>query len=92
MTFAQERRGVRSRPESPGFPGEIEQHEGGRRASSEVPLSAGWITEDLLRETRQVFTNAYGRVVTAEEAVEILMNIRRLACALIKAKTGGEEG
>jgi len=42
------------------------------------PLSARWITDDLVRETQRVWSKAYGRPITAEEAVEILMNVRRL--------------
>jgi len=77
-------------PESTGFLAPVEQHEGGRKAASQVPLSAAWITDDLVEETRRVWSKAYGRVVTEEEAVEILMNVKRLAAVLIEAMREGE--
>lgn len=44
-----------------------------------VPLSARWITPELLHRTQQVWTRAYGRPIAPDEAVEILTNVRHLA-------------
>jgi len=44
-----------------------------------------WITQELFDETRQVWSKAYGRVITEDEAIEILVNVRRLAEALLHA-------
>jgi len=52
-------------------------------ASALPPLSADWIDEDLLQETREVWSKAYGRVITPDEAVEILMNVKRLVEAFL---------
>ena len=50
------------------------------------PLSAKWITDELLRETREVWSEVYGRELTTEEAVEILINIKNLAEVLLDMK------
>ena len=44
-----------------------------------------WITHELLAETQRVWSKALGREVPAEEAVEILTNVRRLAEVLLRA-------
>jgi hypothetical protein len=48
------------------------------------PLSAEWISEDLLLETRKLWSKAYGHVISIDEAVEILMNVKRLAEVLVR--------
>lgn len=45
-----------------------------------------WMTDELIDETRRVWSKAYGRVLAAEEAVEILMNVRRLAETMLRAQ------
>lgn len=62
--------------ESPGHPPEILPPCDPGAAS--WPLSARWITDDRVRETQRVWSKVYGCPITAEEAVEILMNVRRL--------------
>jgi hypothetical protein len=44
-----------------------------------------WITPELFAETRQVWSKAYGRSITDDEVVEILVNVRRLGEALLHA-------
>lgn len=44
-----------------------------------VPLSARWITSELLHRTQEIWTRAYGCPVHHDEAVEILTNVRHLA-------------
>ena len=51
------------------------------------PLSLAWITDDLLDQTRKVWSSEYGRVISEEEAVEILMNVKRLAEVLTRGTT-----
>jgi hypothetical protein len=44
-----------------------------------------WITQELFDETRRVWSKAYGRVITDDEVIEILVNVHRLAEALLLA-------
>ena len=37
--------------------------------------SASWISEDLVRETIETFSDVYGCILTKPEAVEILRNV-----------------
>ena len=50
------------------------------------PLSMAWISEELLAETIEVWSEAYGRVIGEDEAVEILMIVKRLGEVLLKAQ------
>lgn len=52
----------------------------------ERPPRPAWISDALLAETIDVWTEAYGRPVSEEDAIEILRNVRRLAEALLEAK------
>jgi hypothetical protein len=58
----------------------------------ERPACPEWVTDDLLDRTREVWSNAYGRPVTEEEAVEMLINVKRLVWATMRAMgfEGGE--
>jgi hypothetical protein len=49
------------------------------------------MTDELVRETRQVWSQAYQREVSQDEALEILTNVKRLAEALmdVQRRTGG---
>ncbi len=49
------------------------------------PPSTAWITDDLLSETRRVWSKAYRRPIDDREATEILMNVKRFAEVLLKA-------
>lgn len=48
------------------------------------PMSIAWITDDLLRYTREVWSKAYGREVSEDEAIEMLVNVKRLAEVMLK--------
>jgi len=48
------------------------------------PLSAACITDELIDETRRVWSPEYGRVLSADEAIEILMNVKRFAEVLME--------
>lgn len=50
------------------------------------PLSAAWISDDLLRNTREVWSELAGREIAADEAVEILINVKNLAEMLLDMK------
>ena len=52
----------------------------------ERPPRPAWITDELLAETIDVWTKAYGRKVGEEEAVGMLVNVGRLAEALLEAR------
>ena len=80
----------RNRPELTGFPAQDEHYGEGPGARSPAPLSAAWMTDELIEDTRRIWSNAYGRVVTVEEAMEILMNVRGLALTMVKAQREGQ--
>ena len=69
-----------------GFPGETEPSVSpdGRR-----PLSMDWITDDLLQTTLAVWSQVYEQPLTTDDAVEILMNVKRFSEALLQ--TGKEQ-
>ena len=69
-------------PETTGFPDTKRDHVTGRQR----PLSMAWITDELLARTQRVWSRAYQRTLEPDEAVEILMNVKRLAEALLQAK------
>lgn len=48
-----------------------------------------WVSDQLLAETRQVFSHAYAREIDDAEAFAILANVRRLAEVLWKAQQTG---
>ena len=49
-------------------------------------VSRSWMTNELVAETRAVWSRAYGRDVSESEAMEILTNVKRLAETLIKVQ------
>jgi len=49
------------------------------------------MSDELIADTRRVWSAAYGRVISAEEAVEILNNVRRLADVLVRAEREGRK-
>jgi len=46
---------------------------------------------ERVAETRRVWSMAYGRVISEDEAVEILTNVRRLAEVLLRAEEEKEK-
>ena len=54
------------------------------------PLSMPWLSDERIAEARRVWSKAYGRVISDDEAIEILMNVRRLAEVLLRAEEGNE--
>jgi hypothetical protein len=56
------------------------------QAAPARPLSLAWITDDLARYTQEVWSELYGRPITEDEAVEMLLNVKHLAEVLLKAE------
>ena len=50
------------------------------------PQSTQWLSDERIAEARRVWSKAYGRVISQDEAIEILMNVRRLAEVLLNAE------
>ena len=75
-----------SSPHLAGFPPPT-GHDGPEPDSVEVrPLTTQWLSGERIAEARRVWSKAYGRVISAEEAIEILRNVRRLAEVLLRAE------
>ena len=68
-------------PDMPGLSANTKEH-GDLLAR---PLSLAWITDELLAETQRVWSEVYGREISADEATEILMNVKRFAQVLLTA-------
>jgi hypothetical protein len=77
---------VASSPKLTGLPPGTGHHgpEPGRAADR--PLSTQWLSDERIAEARRVWSKAYGRVISEEEAIEILVNVRRLAEVLLRAE------
>jgi hypothetical protein len=74
-----------------GFPSET-GHNGPEPGLAGVrPPSTKWLSDERIAEARRVWSNAYGRVISVDEAVEILINVRRLAEVLLRAGEQGEK-
>ena len=51
-----------------------------------MPLSMQWLTDERIADARRVWSKAYCRVISNDEAIEILKNVRRLAEILLRAE------
>ncbi len=47
------------------------------------PMSMDWITDDLLQATLAAWSTRYEQPLAADDAVEILMNVKRFSEALL---------
>ncbi len=74
------------RPESTGLTSPHEEHGELTQPASIRPLAQAWITDELIAENQRVWSRAYGRSISEQEAVEIIMNLHRFAEALLRAK------
>ena len=73
-------------PQMAGLSAQTEHH-GLKPGSADVrPLSMQWLSDERIAEARRVWSKAYGRVICEDEAIEILMNVRRLAEVLLRAE------
>ena len=50
-----------------------------------------WLSDERIDQARRVWSKACGRVISDDEAVEILMNVRRLAEVLLRAEQEGDQ-
>ena len=57
----------------------------------DLPLSLAWISEDLIEETQRVWSKTYGRVITRNEAVEMLVNVKHVALVFMDARNEGAD-
>ncbi|MEX2170020.1 MAG: hypothetical protein WD851_11980 [Pirellulales bacterium] len=73
-------------PELTGFQGETRHHGPEPGSFAARPLSTQWLSDERIDEARRVWSKAYGRVISEEEAIEILTNVRRLAELLVRAE------
>ena len=73
-------------PRPAGFPAQTGHHGPEPGPVAVRPLSTQWLSDERIAETRRVWSKAYGRVISDDEAVEILMNVRRLAEVLLLAE------
>lgn len=48
------------------------------------PLSLAWVSDELIAETRQLWSARYEREISVEEAIEILQNVKRFAEMLLE--------
>lgn len=69
-----------------GLPALDRQAQCARKASPERALSTAWVSNELLAETRDVWSEAYGYEIDDAEAMEILMNVKRLGEVLMRAR------
>ncbi len=74
------------RPESTGLTFPQEEHGQVTQPAPSRPLAQAWITDELIAENRRVWSKAYGRSISEDEAVEIIMNLHRFAEAVLRAK------
>ncbi len=49
-------------------------------------LYRSWMTDELVDETRRIWSPIYGRDVSKEEAMEMLTNVKRFAETLLKVQ------
>jgi DNA helicase HerA-like ATPase len=75
--------------ETAGFTSQDELHGQGPKRGPQRPLALSWITDDLLHHTQQVWSRAYGRTVTENEAIEMLLNVKRLAEVILTVYSKG---
>ena len=77
---------VHSSPQLAGLPTQTGHHVPEPGSVDVRPLSTQWLSDERIAEARRVWSTAYGRVISEEEAIEILMNVRRLAEVLVRAE------
>jgi hypothetical protein len=78
-------------PQLAGLPTKTWHHGTKPGPAAMRPLSTQWLSDERIAETRRVWSKAYGRVISDDEAVEILMNVRRLAEVLLRAEEEGKK-
>lgn len=61
----------------------VHEEDGQAAGPRRRPLSAAWITDELLAETRRVWSRHLRWIVDDEEAIEMLVNVRNAALAIL---------
>lgn len=72
--------------EQSGFPSETGHHGPEPSPHDGQPILPQWLSDGQIAEARRVWSKAYGRVITVDEAIEILRNVRRLAEVFVRAE------
>ena len=75
----------RKKPESTGFRAPDEQLVSDGTAGGRTPSTA-WITDEWIERAIDVWSEVYGRPISEDEAVEILVNLKRLIDVMLKAR------
>ena len=75
----------------PGLFGALEQHNELPVVVNQRPSSIAWMTDELIAETRRVWSPHYGRVISEDEAIEILHNVKRFVELLWSIKREREQ-
>jgi len=50
------------------------------------PKAAGWMSQELVEQTRQLWSRIYGRILSEQDAIEILTTVHRLAEVVLAAQ------
>jgi hypothetical protein len=77
---------VQISPQPAGFPPATGHHGAEPESAGVRPLSLQRLSDERIAEARRVWSKAYGRVISVDEAVEILLNVRRLAEVIWRAE------
>ncbi len=77
---------VTSAAQRTGFHGTNGHHGSEPGSEAARPLSTQGLSDERIAEARRVWSRAYGRVISEDEAIAILMNVRRLAEVLWHAE------
>ncbi len=73
-------------PQLAGLPPDGRHHGTQPDTTAARPVGIEWMSDELIADTRRVWSAAYGRVIRTDEAVDILNNVRRLADVLVRAE------
>lgn len=82
---------VKTASESAGLPRRETPSCATTKPVAAAPKNAPWLSDERIAETRRVWSQAYGRVISVDEAVEILLNVRRFAEVLLRAVEEGTQ-
>ena len=74
---------MQNHPTLTGFTSETGHHD---QVPRERPMSLAWISDELLEQTRLVWSAIYGRTLSNDESIEILVNVKRFAEVLMNAE------
>jgi hypothetical protein len=87
MTMGEHENNAAHPPDSTGCVRPVEEHV----TRTEAPLSCGWITPALQAKTRELWSRKYGRELTDDDAVEILVNVKTFVDVMLRLQKECEE-